>query len=246
MMNDIDSIRQLNEMTKRIIQRELSFSVEDWKQYIDSSILTRFPLSWINTVFYTHRSELRKRSNASLCEAVLQKAPNHIPLHIPVYCKSIDVEQNSICLEDPYGTITVVVDDDEAWEAVKGYAGSLLILELEKYFPNPPYLFLYGRSESLNLTLRQTSLTLYGVGKEKTEIKPNIAQYAYEFCDVTGESDAIEAVTCIQNYGRLNETDVKRINPTTIIFSQNQMISYNHLTKKLELQDVSTYSPFLL
>ncbi len=204
--------RKENEV-EAFLSNELEKQRMFWNDFVKSSILTMFYTPHIHTSFFTHRKNLRKRSNLSFDERIFMKAPSNIELRMPVALKIGDGEIEAY---DPYGSLTIKVNKKPEYELEEE---KLYILYIKKAYPMYPFHPILEENENgMECHLKPTNLPLVAELEEESDY-----WYIGETPDhIETESDAIDVITELQNIYRLKNYYVERKDAISIAVEGEQ------------------------
>lgn len=190
------------------IQRELDKQKTFWKDYVKTGILTLFLSPDINSAFFVHKDNLRKRSNLSFDERIFIKAPNNIELRMPVALKVMD---GWVEVYDPYGSMRIKVNKQPEYELIENQIYILTFVKRFPMYPMEPILEEFANGVECHL--KPTTLSLQAEPGEESDYK-----YLAELPNyVSSESEAIDIINKLQNIYRLNDYYVERRDSTTIV-----------------------------
>jgi len=231
----IDSIEQLNfeidnikEEIEKIEAKDAKIRARSKSKIDIERLYWKIPVSWMDTVFYTRKRELKELSCATLskedCYCItpfFQCTPgNNYTRHIAqiaVLCEDIIESEEGICLSlrDPYRRCKTLPLDITT-EKARNLIGKIIIVD--------GHVNTESRYESnLDLGLKTyryktTEYLLKGPAGKTDEVTDIIAKLALELKGITDEEEAIKGITALQNYVTVTMENCKilRLSPTEL------------------------------
>lgn len=213
---------------EKLISKELKKQHSDWNTFVKPGILSIFYLNDLKTAFFTKRDELRKRSNLSFDERLFMKAPNNIDLRMPVAIKK---ESNGIRLYDPYGSLHVLVEEEPDYDLTEDI---IYIMKMVKRYPMYPLQpVLEKEYNGIELHLKPTSFLL-NIENDEDSAYNHLREVP---AIIQTESAAIDIITRLQSIYRLEQYDVERRDPVTIVVDAEEpfIITYCEDRRSLKI-----------
>lgn len=217
---------------KENVNREIKRQRDSWNAFIKNCVYTIFYLNDINTTFFTKRNELRKRSNITLDERIYLKAPSNIELRMPVAINKTKNEKEVI-LYDIYGKQNLRIETAPDFEINEN---RIYIMKQIRHYPMFPYEPVLGECKNkIELYLKPTTLSLNELPDAEDDYE--ILRDLQKSIEAFEEDEAIEIITMLQNYYRLNGYYVERENKTMILVEGKEtfLIAYSTVFKTLKI-----------
>lgn len=220
----ISNMKVQREITEKTIDDELRRQKESWSNYVKGRVLCLFYADELKTGFFAYRNELRKRTNLSFEEQIFMKAPDNIELRMPV---AIRKRNGKITLYDLNGSMPVEVNKEQESDLSEE---SLYIMHLTKHYPMYPLkATLNEPANGVDLRLTPATLPLQ-VSLKNTDFE------LFETLSPQSIEEAVKSINLLQNYYRLKDYEVERINEITIAVQtkdEDFLISFDIDKKKL-------------
>lgn len=253
LLNEIAALEkeqnELESAIKRIDNKENFETVKHFTYLYRKSIYRKIPFSYLDTVFYSHKSLLQKHANGCFiekildvaCDAAKSRNLNELVMDIPMFCNNTLKTDNGIIfiLSDPYRTIAtkpmIRITDDTA----KSCMGRIIVAKL--VIPEN-----HRAVTSFEMkAYKPLKMSLNNIfGKDPPIIDPLFTQ----FKDINTEEDAIKALDTIEeHYLFTGDSMTLRQNIKSLrILTDTKLIGISYEKEKLWYADENSKSLFVL
>lgn len=241
LLREISCLEKENEDLRKAIRKiddkELFETVKIYTHVYRKCMYRIIPFSFLDTSFYYYKDILLRYANGCFINEILDEAyklsqhdnMKELIMHIPMYCSNVVSAGNGsvLILTDPYRTIRTKPLKSINKADLEYYVGRILLTKL--VIPE-------NHRTVTNFELKELvplKMSLTNIFGKNLPINNNTLLSKYKH--ITKETDAINAITCIENHFRSNKLHlVERVNERNLrVLTDSKSIGIWYAKEKL-------------